>query len=187
MQPKSGRTSLPLGSGRTGVPPVQDFVITKRKLPHWQIPGETYFLTFSALEGEKFSSEERDIILNSCLFWKNKKYILYAVIVMPTHVHLLLQPLPVNIENTVKGYHNISKIMHSIKSFSSHKINDIRKSNNSIWLPEFYDRIVRDKKDFEEKLQYIYDNPLRSDLTDIPEHYKWFWMPSGETPEVPTG
>ncbi|MBI4722312.1 MAG: N-6 DNA methylase [Candidatus Stahlbacteria bacterium] len=182
----SGETpEVPAITGRTGVPPVQSFTTTKRKLPHWQSPGQVYFITFSAMNEIEFSPEERDIILNSCLFENRKKYILYAVVVMPRHVHMLLQSLPLDQLEEKKGYYNLSEIMHSIKSFTSHKINDIRKRSGSIWLTESYDRIIRTNKEFGEKLQYICENPIKSGLVENLQKYKWFWLPSDEMLEVP--
>jgi hypothetical protein len=32
--------------GGTGFQPVQSFQVTKRCLPHWQLPGSTYFITW---------------------------------------------------------------------------------------------------------------------------------------------
>jgi putative transposase len=160
-------------SGKTGLSPVQKFTTKRRKLPHWQSPGQVYFITFSAQKGVEFIPEDKDIILNSCLFWHKKKYLLHAVVVMPEHIHLLLQPLPLDQQDESKGFCNLSEIMHSIKGFSAHKINELHKRKGSIWLTESYDRIVRDEKEYEEKLRYIYENPLKRKLVESPEEYNW--------------
>lgn len=171
--------------GRTGVSPVQKFTTKRRKLPHWQSPGQIYFVTFSARNGVEFIPENKDIILNSCLFGHRKKYLLYAVVVMLDHVHMLLQPLPLDNRDETKGFHNLSEILHGIKGFAAHKINELHKRKGSIWLAESYDRIVRDKKEFEEKLRYIYENPLKNNLVERSEEYKWLWLPSDGRPEEP--
>jgi REP element-mobilizing transposase RayT len=139
-------------------------------------------VTFSARNGLEFFPEDKDIILNSCLFSHRKKYILHAVVVMSVHVHMLLQPL--DHRDTTIGFFNLSEIMHGIKGFTSHKINELHKRKGSIGLAESYDRIVRDQKEFEEKLLYIYENPLKSNLVQRPEEYTWLWLPSEELPEA---
>ena len=49
--------------GGTGVPPVLSEKITRRHLPHWQIAGATYFLTWRCADGVTLSEAERDIVL----------------------------------------------------------------------------------------------------------------------------
>lgn len=75
-------------------------------------------------------------------------------IVMNTHVHLVLQP----IEESAGKYYSIAQIMHSTKSFSAHRIKHLGVIGN-VWLDENYDRIVRDEKEFLEKLNYIVVTP----------------------------
>ncbi len=45
-----------------------DLTITRRNLPHWQLGGSTYFVTFRVREGVTLAPEERAMVLQSCLY-----------------------------------------------------------------------------------------------------------------------
>lgn len=90
---------------------------------------------------------------------------------MPDHVHALAQPL-------VKGeggVYDLGEILHSVKSFSAHKINQRRGMEGLVWQDERFDRIVRDEVEFNEKWQYIRNNPVKNGLSERPEDYPWFY------------
>ena len=158
--------------------PVTDFRVSRRRLPHWQSPCEVYFITFRTKEGRALESQERNLVLSASRFWDGKKIELLAVVVMPDHVHLLLQPKPV--ENDPRGlypsgFHDLSEILHSIKSYSAHQIAKARGRSEPVWQGESYDRIVRDEKEFNEKWTYIANNAVMKRLAEEPEAYPWYW------------
>jgi len=107
-------------SGGTGVSPVQSFKITQRTLPHWQQPGSVYFLTWHCKPWEVLAPEERTITLESLQYWDGRKWTLYAGVIMPDHVHALVQPLTLPQSD---GVYDLAEIIHSVKSFSVHQIN----------------------------------------------------------------
>ncbi|MGA8572869.1 MAG: hypothetical protein ACLP7A_02825 [Desulfobaccales bacterium] len=79
--------------GGTGFQPVQAFECTQRNLPHWQIPGSVYFITWRWVKGKTLGPEERTVTLNAIRHWRTIKWHPYAAVVMPDHVHALAQPL----------------------------------------------------------------------------------------------
>ena len=94
-------------------------------------------------------------------------YELIAVIVMPEHVHLLFTPF--------KGY-SLSRIMKGIKGVSAHEINQLRSTKGNVWQDESFDRIIRDQKELDEKLNYMLNNPVKRGLTDDPWNYHgWYF------------
>ena len=159
--------------GGTGVSPVQFFKITRITLPHWQKPGKVYFITWKCKKGEVLLAEERTITLEALHYWDNRKWTLYAAVIMPDHVHALAQPLPCS-QNV--GIYDLAEIIHSIKSFSVHQINQRRGRRGSFWQDERYDRIVRDEAEFLEELQYIMNNPLKKELVQNWEDYPWLYI-----------
>lgn len=160
-------------TGGTGVSPVQSFKITKRTLPHWQEPGSVYFLTWRCTGGKVLAPEERTVALESLRYWDGCKWTLYAAVVMPDHVHALVQPLP---SSQSAGVYDLAEIIHSVKSFSVHRINRLRGSGGSLWQDERYDRIIRDEAEFLEKWQYIMDNPVKKELAQRWEDYSWLYI-----------
>lgn len=108
------------------------FKATQRDLPHWELDGATYFITFSTWKKQELSQEARQIVLNSCLFFNNKRYEILVLVVMTDHVHMIIQPW-LKVENE---YWSISDIMHSIKGYSSKQISKVMKYNDFVWQNE---------------------------------------------------
>jgi putative transposase len=72
--------------------------------------------------------------------------------------------------------YSLSRVMLGIKGVSAHKVNQHRKTKGNIWQNESYDRIVRNGKEFDDKLRYIFNNPLKKGLTDNPSNYiGWYY------------
>jgi putative transposase len=151
--------------------PTGEFKTTRRNLPHWEFPGSAYFVTFNTTPGYKLSFEEKDIALSAIKFHQDKKYKLYACVVMDRHVHLIVLPL----EISGGQYHSLAQIMHSIKSFSANKIQRTTGKRGNIWFDENYDRVIRDDNEFYEKISYIMNNPVKAGLVKDPDSYRWLY------------
>mgnify|MGYP005854144173 FL=1 len=95
---------------------------------------------------------------------------MWAVVVMPDHVHLLLTPL----EKTGGGYYSLAEILHSLKSFTGSRINRLLKRQGKVWQEDYFNRIVRDEGEFLEKWNYIRNNPVKKDLCQYPEEWDGF-------------
>src|SRR5205823_8229768 len=65
---------------------------TKRRLPHYDRPHGIYHITFSTRKARVLSPSARTIVLDAFRHFDQKRYDLFAVCVMPNHVHVLLQP-----------------------------------------------------------------------------------------------
>ncbi len=109
-------------------------------------------------------------LLSKCTVKPDEPKIFIAV-VLPDHVHALVQPLP----HPKGGIYHLAEILHSVKSYTSHKIRTLRESKGSLWQDETYDRIVRDEDEFLEKWNYIRNNPVKAELADRPEDYDWLY------------
>jgi REP element-mobilizing transposase RayT len=145
---------------------VEQLKITRRNLPHWTMDGSVYFVTFCAYK-TVFDENEQRIVLEHIKEGDEKFYDCYAAVVMPDHVHLLLQP---------KEGVTLSRIMHGLKGVSARKINRHRNTKGVIWQKESYDRIVRDRKEFDAKLNYMYNNPIKKELVENPSNYVgWYY------------
>lgn len=134
---------------------------SRRRLPHWETEGATYFITFRLIQGE-LEEQERQVVLDHVISGDNSYYRLLAAVVMPDHVHMLIRPL--------RGY-TLSRVMKGIKGVSARFINDMRKAKGSIWQDESHDHIIRDEKEGLEKARYILGNPRRAGLVEDPSHY----------------
>ncbi|HUJ09287.1 MAG TPA: alanine--tRNA ligase [Verrucomicrobiae bacterium] len=166
---------------RPMLPPVTEFQIGRRNLPHWRSPGEVYFVTFTTRGGREMSPEIRDLVLRACRHGHDQEFHLHAVTVMPDHVHMLLWPRPVDEADPSKSFVDLSKILHSIKSYTANQIQRQFGWQGAVWERESFDRIVRDEAEFQEKWNYIAGNAVKKQLASRPKEYQWFWS-SGMSP-----
>ncbi len=65
----------------------------RRRLPHFQKSGVPLFITFCTGGPLVLPEEARDVVLNHCLRERGVRVDLFAAVVMPDHVHLLLAAL----------------------------------------------------------------------------------------------
>ncbi len=95
------------------------------------------------------------IVANALRHFDRERYRLDAFVVMPNHVHVLVQP---------KSGHSLSEILHSWKSFSAHSINKALHRKGDFWMEESHDRMVRDFEELERYRDYIKENPVAAKL-----------------------
>lgn len=101
-------------------------------------------------------------IMQDALFHHNgEKYDLLAWSIMPNHVHVL-----------IKAKSDLSKIIQSWKSFTGkwalannkkYKLG-IDKETDQFWMPEYWDRFIRDEEHFNTTVAYILNNAGKADL-----------------------
>ncbi len=134
---------------------------TRRHLPHWDLPGSTYFVTFRVYRGQ-MSETERQLVLNHIVLGDEKFYWLVAVVVMPDHVHLLIRPR--------EGY-SLPRVMKGMKGVSAKLVNEFRSTAGTFWQDEYHDRILRSEEELNEKARYLLENPVRAGLVKVNERY----------------
>jgi putative DNA methylase len=106
-----------------------------------------------------------------------KKYYLYAYCVMPTHVHVLFQPIEpfsptssADVGECSDQGSPLSSIMHSLKSYTAHEANRILNRRGAFWQSESYDHWVRDEQELERIVDYIANNPVKANRVKRPHH-----------------
>ncbi len=149
----------------------------RRDLPHFERPWAKYAITFATRDHRQLSGKARDVVMESLLRWKDRRYELYAACVMPDHVHLLIEPMVEREDEPGKPvFFSLPKILHSIKSFTANRINKIDKMNEPVWETESFDRLIRSESDLQEKFQYI----TRNHVVKTTQQYPWVWWPGIE-------
>jgi valyl-tRNA synthetase len=151
FQPVSA-ASLPKGTPNS-------LTIHSRHLPHWQLGGSTYFVTFRIKSGE-LSDSERQQVLDACFHWHDKRITTHLAVIMPDHVHLIITPK----QRDDGMWWRLEDILHSIKSYTANEIHSARNASGSLWQDEYFDRIIRDQDEFVEKWNYILNNPVKAGL-----------------------
>lgn len=78
-------------------------------------------------------------------------------VVMPNHVHWLIQPLHEEL---------LEKLLQSVKQFSCKGINRWLGRRGTLWQGESHDHIVRDREELGRIRKYIADNPAKVGLRE---------------------
>ncbi len=159
---------------------VTEFTRRRRKLPHWQKPGAIYYITVSLRVGSPVCLSREDIapiIVQSLRFDDGIRYRLHAYVIMPDHIHLLIEPLPRG-----KGYVPLPEIMQALKGVTSHRINRRLGRRGPMWLDESYDRIPRHEQEYAQKMRYIRNNPVKAGLVEQVEEWHWVWAKHMDPP-----
>jgi len=86
--------------------------------------------------------------------------------VMPTHIHLLIQPA----EGTC-----LTRIIQWIKTRSAKRWNFIHGSNDHLWGERFYSRAIKDPQEYYYVMNYIDQNPVTAGIAPGPA----LWEASG--------
>jgi thiamine-phosphate pyrophosphorylase len=159
---------------RPSAPAEREVMTAQRRLPHWTRDGSTYFVTFRVSEGE-LQASDRKIVLDHVRHGAGKFYGLAAAVVMPDHVHLLLQP---------RRAFELSRVMKGLKGVSARLVNNRRGDHGTLWQDESWDRIVRDQAEFDEKLEYMLNNPVKKGLVQDPWTYDGWYYNAGWEAEL---
>ena len=139
---------------------------------HYQKADRPLFVTFRKGSRYPFPPEARDAVLHHCLHDHGRRYRLHAAVVMPEHVHLLLTPL----RDETSWHYSLCSILKLIKGTSARSVNKLSGSGGPVWQEESFDHVLRSQESFEEKLEYIRQNPVRRGLVTRPEDYPWLWV-----------
>jgi REP element-mobilizing transposase RayT len=109
--------------------------------------------------------ELAEVVVNSIRYRDqiSNEYDLHSFVVMANHLHMLITPRIA-----------VSQIMQSLKRFTARECNKILGLTGSpFWQDESYDRLVRNRREFERIARYIEMNPVNAGLAALPEEFPW--------------
>lgn len=150
-------------------------MIRRRNLPHWELTGAAYFITFrlhkDAHAEAPLSLAERLYVQETAALLHAEYWVVHLLTVMPDHVHLLATPL----EQSPGECYSLSFILRRITGQTAREINRWRGRTGPFWQVESYDRIVRNTYEFDEKARYILNNAVKAGLAEDGWQYLGFW------------
>ena len=119
---------------------------------------ETYL---DAGHGSCFLKEARiaELVEKALHHFDGVRYRLLSWVVMPNHVHVLIDPL--------EGW-ALERIVHSWKSFTAHEANRILGRQGDFWQHDYWDRFIRGPDHLRRAIEYIHANPVRAGLVSRP-------------------
>jgi len=96
------------------------------------------------------------------LYGDGSDYALAAWCIMPTHVHVLVEPL---------GEATLPAIVQRWKSYTAHAVNKALGRKGALWQREYFDRFMRSSQQLAWTIAYIENNPVAAGLTTTPEEW----------------
>jgi len=139
--------------------------------------GYSYYITIVTHQRNPILIENIELLRESFKYAKSKfSFRIQAIVVMPDHLHMIIE---------VINPTEYPKIISSLKRYFSKNCNptfykDILQSHHRekmgylpVWQKRFYEHTTRDEKDFNTKLQYIHNNPLKHSLVENINDWKY--------------
>jgi putative transposase len=91
-------------------------------------------------------------------------FLLYGYVLMPDHWHAWIW---------VQYPLLISQVLHDGKRISALKLHTLRGSHGPLWQHQFWDRFVRNEREFGQRLDDMHLNPVKRGLVARPEDWQW--------------
>ena len=139
--------------------------------------GYSYYITIVTHQRNPILIDNIELLRESFKYSKNKfSFRIEAIVVMPDHLHMIIEVM------NPKEY---PKIISCMKRYFSKNCNpkfyeDIFQSHHRekmgylpVWQKRFYEHTIRDEKDYNTKLQYIHNNPLKHGLVENIHDWKY--------------
>lgn len=102
------------------------------------------------------------IVQNAFLFFDGQRYRLLAWVVMPNHVHVVIE--------VFDGF-PLDRVVSSWKSYTAKQANQLLGRTGQFWSIEYFDRMVRDETHLANLIRYLHENPVRAGLVRKPEDW----------------
>lgn len=104
-----------------------------------------------------------EIVENALLHFDGERYSLLAWVIMPNHVHVLIETLE----------HNpLDAVLHSWKSFTANRINQLIGRHGALWQPEYFDRFIRSEQHLAFAVNYIEENPVKAGFVNYANDWR---------------
>ena len=126
---------------------------------------QLHFLTFSCYRRRpNFGNTHACTTFESALERVRRQYGLcvYGYVVMPEHVHLLVNE---------PERDTLAKVMQSLKQSVARTL--ALRAADPFWQARYYDFNLWGERKFVEKLRYIHRNPVQRGLVERPEDWTW--------------
>jgi len=120
----------------------------------------------------------RNAVKECLLKFDGERLRVHSAVIMPTHVHCLIEPLnkeeqafssdkrdASSLQTRMSASPSLSGILKGIKGASARAANKLLGSSDAFWMDESYDHIVRSKKQYMHFLRYIENNPVKAGLS----------------------
>ncbi len=95
------------------------------------------------------------LVEQALLHFDGERYRLLAWVVMPNHLHCLIETFP---------GHALADVVQAWKSFTATRANRLLGRSGSFWHRDYFDRYIRDEAHLAAVVRYIEHNPVKAGL-----------------------
>lgn len=113
------------------------------------------------------------IWFDALMYFDGSRYKVICSTIMSNHVHFIFYKLD----------RSLSEIMKTMKGYSAFQANKIlvdeipdRKKGDSFWQEESFDRSIRDRRELQQKIFYVLNNPVKIGLVKHWQDWKWNYI-----------
>jgi len=99
----------------------------------------------------------RDFVESTLRHLNGTDYLHHAWVVMPNHAHVLV---------SLSDGATLEKVVGAWKSVSARRINKRLYRKGTLWQEDYFDRLIRDARHFENATRYIRVNPAKAKLRE---------------------
>lgn len=149
-------------------------------LKRYQDTGQSHFVTFCCYHRRPlFTTDASRLVFENALerVRRNFRLRVYAYVVMPEHIHLLVsepgRAAPLKPKAGLNGPPERYTLADALKSLKQGVSRRLIGDGEHFWQKRYYDFNVRNYEQFVEKLHYIHCNPVRKELCERPEDWAW--------------
>lgn len=117
-----------------------------------------------------------DMIQDALLNIYAHLYKLWAYVIMPNHVHVLVKPKPAipAADELTDETVSLSDITKRLKGYAAREANKLLGlTGQSFWQTESFDHWPRDEDEFYRIISYIENNPVKAGLVILAEDWTW--------------
>ncbi len=136
-----------------------------RLTPFQKYDPPLWFVTFGTLN--RLPILANDAIHNQFLTFGKKQsgqgIAIGRYVIMPDHIHLFIRLAPCFKLGTTIGF--LKKSLSAVITQNGH--------SSPHWQTTFFDHLVRNASSYSEKWDYVYQNPVRAELVEIPETWPY--------------
>jgi REP element-mobilizing transposase RayT len=99
------------------------------------------------------------VVENTLIRYQRQRYDLHAWVVMPNHVHVVVNPA---------GGDALSQILHFWKSFTSNELNRLLDRTGELWQEESFEHLIGNEDAYARFVSYVELNPVAAGLCHRP-------------------
>ena len=119
------------------------------------------------------------VVASALLEFHKVRYTLHAWVIMPNHIHILIETRP---------EWPLYRVIGSFKRYTARVANQLLSRTGAFWARDYFDRYIREAEHYTATVCYIENNPVKAGLCREPRAWRcssaWIDPPLSRTIEL---